>query len=288
MKVTVLKDILSADDQMAGKNRELLDSHGITAINIMASPGAGKTSLILKTIEFLKGKARVGVIEGDIAGSVDADRIGAEGISVVQINTGGGCHLDAGMVANALASLPLDKIDLLFIENVGNLVCPAAYRLGEHQRVVLTSTPEGDDKPQKYPVMFSEAEVVLINKIDLLSLLDFDPDKFKRTVTGLNPDVRLFELSSKTGEGFGEWINWLLAEVKLHRKEPESTTTPKALAAKMRISPKRLRSTLRSEHPRDDKLKHKPWRIPQPIAKEVEETYKVKKAAKEANKRLKQ
>jgi len=218
MKVTVTKDILSANDQIAARNRELLDSHGITAFNIMASPGAGKTSLILKTIEFLRGKVRVGVIEGDIAGSVDADRIGAVGISVVQINTGGGCHLDAGMVANALASLPLTEIDLLFIENVGNLVCPAAYRLGEHQRVVLTSTPEGDDKPQKYPVMFSEAEVVLINKIDLLSLLDFNPATFKRTVTSLNPHVRIFEVSSKTGEGFGDWIDWLMAEIKLRRK----------------------------------------------------------------------
>ena len=157
MKVTVLKDILSANDQMAVKNQQLLENHGITGINIMASPGAGKTSLILKTIESLKGKAAIGVIEGDIASTIDADRISQEGVSVVQINTGGGCHLDANMVANALDSLPLDEIDLLFIENVGNLVCPAAYRLGEHIRVVLTSTPEGDDKPQKYPVMFTEA-----------------------------------------------------------------------------------------------------------------------------------
>ena len=218
MEVKVLKDILSVNDQVAARNKELLEKNGVTAVNIMASPGAGKTSLILKTIESLKGKANVGVIEGDIASSVDADRIGQEGVPVVQINTGGGCHLDAGMVGNALDSLPLDKIDLLFIENVGNLVCPAGYRLGEHQRVVLTSTPEGDDKPQKYPVMFSEAEAVLINKIDLLSLLDFDPDKFKRTVSGLNPDVQMFEVSSKTGEGFEAWAGWLMDEVKQRRK----------------------------------------------------------------------
>ncbi len=218
MEVKVLKDILSVNDQVAVRNKQLLESHGITAINIMASPGAGKTSLILKTIESLKGKASIGVIEGDIASSVDADRIGQEGVPVIQINTGGGCHLDAGMVGNALDSLPLDKIDLLFIENVGNLVCPAGYRLGEHQRVVLTSTPEGDDKPQKYPVMFTEAEAVLINKIDLLSLLDFDPDRFKRTVIALNPDVHMFEVSSKTGEGFDAWTGWLIDEVKQRRK----------------------------------------------------------------------
>jgi hydrogenase nickel incorporation protein HypB len=218
MKVTVLKDILSVNDQMAVKNRQLLENHGITGINIMASPGAGKTSLILKTIESLKGKAAIGVIEGDIASTIDADRIGQEGVCVVQINTGGGCHLDANMVSNALDSLPLDEIDFLFIENVGNLVCPAAYRLGEHIRVVLTSTPEGDDKPQKYPVMFTEAEAIIINKIDLLSLLDFDPTKFKQTVTGLNPNAHLFELSSKTGQGFMEWTDWLMAEIKSRRK----------------------------------------------------------------------
>ena len=218
MKVTVLKDILSANDQMAVKNQQLLENHGITGINIMASPGAGKTSLILKTIESLKGKAAIGVIEGDIASTIDADRISQEGVSVVQINTGGGCHLDANMVANALDSLPLDEIDLLFIENVGNLVCPAAYRLGGHIRVVLTSTPEGDDKPQKYPVMFTEAEAIIINKIDLLSLLDFDPTIFKQTVTGLNPNAHLFELSSKTSQGFVEWTDWLLAEINTRRK----------------------------------------------------------------------
>jgi hydrogenase nickel incorporation protein HypB len=218
MEVKVLKDILNVNDQMAARNKQLLESHGIYAINIMASPGAGKTSLILRTIESLKGKATVAVIEGDIASSVDADRIGQEGTPVVQINTGGGCHLDASMIGNALDNLPLDKINLLFIENVGNLVCPAGYRLGEHHRVVLNSTPEGDDKPQKYPVMFSKAEVVLINKIDLMSLLDFNLDKFKRTVIGLNPDIHLFEISSKTGEGFEAWTGWLMDEAKRRRK----------------------------------------------------------------------
>lgn len=214
MKVKVLQNILDANDQMANKNRQVLDQLGVLTLNIMASPGAGKTSLILQTIAGLKGKARIAVIEGDIASTIDADRISDEGIPVVQINTGGGCHLDANMVANALENLELDDIDLLFIENVGNLVCPAAYKLGEHKRVVLTSTPEGDDKPQKYPAMFTEAEAIVINKIDLLSLLDFDPGVFNRTVTGLNPDAPIFELSSKTGQGFEQWLAWLEAGLK--------------------------------------------------------------------------
>ncbi len=214
MKVTVLKNILSANEQMAQKNKQLLDSHGVIALNIMASPGAGKTSLILKTIASLKDEVKIAVIEGDIAATIDADRISDEGIAVVQINTGGGCHLDANMVANALQNLKLEEIDLLFIENVGNLVCPAAYKLGEHKRVVMTSTPEGDDKPQKYPVMFTEAEAIIINKIDLLPLLDYDPNALKRTVSGLNPDAAIFELSSTTGQGFERWLDWLRAEIK--------------------------------------------------------------------------
>ncbi len=214
MKVTVLKNILSANEQMAQKNKQFLDSHGVIALNIMASPGAGKTSLILKTIASLKDEVKIAVIEGDIAATIDADRISDEGIAVVQINTGGGCHLDANMVANALQNLKLEEVDLLFIENVGNLVCPAAYKLGEHKRVVMTSTPEGDDKPQKYPVMFTEAEAIVINKIDLLPLLDYDPNALKRTVSGLNPDSAIFELSSMTGQGFERWLDWLRAEIK--------------------------------------------------------------------------
>lgn len=214
MKVKVLQNILDANTQMAQKNQRLLDNHRILALNIMSSPGAGKTSLILKTIARLKDKTRIAVIEGDIASTIDADRISAQGVAVVQINTGGGCHLDANMVENALNNLKLNEIDLLFIENVGNLVCPAAFRLGEHKRVVLLSVPEGDDKPIKYPMMFAESEAVVINKTDLLPLLDFDLEAFKRKVIGLNPDVEIFQLSAKTGQGLDPWLSWLEAELK--------------------------------------------------------------------------
>ena len=215
MKVKVLKNILAANDQMANRNRQTLDRQGVLALNIMASPGAGKTSLILETIARLKGSVRIAVIEGDIASTIDADKISESGAPVVQINTGGGCHLDANMIASALENLVLDDIDLLFIENVGNLVCPASFKLGEHKRVVVTSTPEGDDKPRKYPMMFAEAEAIVINKTDLLSLLDFNPEVFKGVVTGLNPSSPIFELSSKTGQGFEPWLTWLKAELKL-------------------------------------------------------------------------
>jgi len=219
MKIKVLQNILDANTQMAQKNQRLLDNHRILALNIMASPGAGKTSLILKTIARLKDKTRIAVIEGDIASTIDADRISDQGVAVVQINTGGGCHLDANMVENALNNLKLNEIDLLFIENVGNLVCPAAFRLGEHKRVVLLSVPEGDDKPIKYPMMFTESEAVVINKIDLMPLLDFDLDAFKRKVIGLNPDVEIFQLSAKTGQGLDPWLSWLEAELKSLRAQ---------------------------------------------------------------------
>ena len=214
MKVKVLQNILDANDQIANKNLKTLDRHKVLALNIMSSPGAGKTSLILGTIAKLKGKVKIAVIEGDIASTIDADRISNEGVPVVQINTGGSCHLDANMLSNALDSLELKDIELLLIENVGNLVCPAEFRLGEHKRVALLSIPEGDDKPHKYPLMFTESEVIIINKIDLLPLLDFDFAAFRRAVTGLNPEVKLFQISSKTGEGFNEWISWLKAELR--------------------------------------------------------------------------
>ena len=219
--LTVQEDILGANDELATKNQALLDKHGILTVNIMSSPGAGKTSLIMQTITHLKGKARIGVIEGDVASSIDADRISKEGIPVVQINTAGGCHLDANMVAKALSNLPLDKIDLLFIENVGNLICPAGFALGEHRRAILLSLPEGDDKPHKYPLMFTEADVVLVNKLDLLPLLEFDIPSFSSTVKGLNPKVKLLQVSSKTGQGLEDWFSWLQEQIKekksLHR-----------------------------------------------------------------------
>ena len=214
MKVKVLQNILDANDQMANRNRQVLDKAEVLAINIMSSPGAGKTSLILQTIARLKDRVRIAVIEGDIASTIDADRIGKEGVSVVQINTGGACHLDANMVSNALDSLSLEDTDLLLIENVGNLVCPAEFKTGAHKRVMLLSVPEGNDKPYKYPLMFTESAVIIVNKIDLLPLLDFDVTAFRQAVTGLNPNVKIFPVSCKTGEGMAEWISWLESELR--------------------------------------------------------------------------
>ncbi len=214
MKVKVLKGILDANDVIAGKNRERLDRRGILAVNVMSSPGAGKTSLILQTIKGLGKKARIGVIEGDVASTIDADKVSKEGVPVVQINTDGGCHLDANMLEHALDSLPLENIDLLLIENVGNLICPAGFALGEHKKVMLLSLPEGDDKPYKYPPMFAEVDVVLANKIDLAPYLDFNFESFDKVVTGLNPKVKIFRVSSKTGEGIEQWLSWLWSQMK--------------------------------------------------------------------------
>jgi hydrogenase nickel incorporation protein HypB len=211
MEIKVIKDILSANNQIAQKNRELLDSKGVLAINLMASPGAGKTSLILETVRRLKGRVRIGVVEGDISSSLDAEKISQEGVPVVQINTGGECHLDANMTSPALANLPLDDINLLLIENVGNLVCPGEFELGEHKKVVLLSTPEGDDKPYKYPLMFNIADAVLINKIDLLPYLSFDLEGFARVVKEMNQKAAIFQVSCATGKGLEDWVNWVLA-----------------------------------------------------------------------------
>ena len=210
MKVQVVEDILSANDQIALENRRLFDEKGIFVLNIMAAPGAGKTSLIECTIEALRDRAHVGMIDGDVASTIDADRVARLGVPAVQINTGGACHLDANMTAAALPRLPLDEIDLLVIENVGNLICPTGFGLGEHLKVMIASMPEGDDKPYKYPGMFSAVDVLLLNKVDLLPLLEFDMDYFRRGVDVLNPDIAFFPLSCKTKEGVQEWIEWLL------------------------------------------------------------------------------
>jgi hydrogenase nickel incorporation protein HypB len=214
MEIKVVRDIMGANDQIAQKNRQLFDRNKVFVVNVMASPGAGKTSLILETIKRLKGKLKVGVVEGDISSSLDAEAIGKESVPVVQINTGGECHLDAGMTAGALDSLPLDKIELLLVENVGNLVCPAEFRIGEDIKILVASTPEGDDKPFKYPLMFHEADVVLINKIDLLPYLKFDVDAFSKAIKGINQKAKIFPLSCTTGEGVDEWVSWLLGKVK--------------------------------------------------------------------------
>jgi len=209
VRVQVVEDILSANEQIALTNRRLFDEKGVFVLNIMAAPGAGKTSLIERTIEALRDRLRIGVIDGDVASTIDADRIARLGIPAVQINTGGACHLDANMVATALPRLPLDGIDLLLIENVGNLICPTGFALGEYFKVMIASTPEGDDKPYKYPGMFSAVHVLLLNKVDLLPLLEFDLDYFRRGVEALNPDVTFFPVSCKTGEGVSEWTRWL-------------------------------------------------------------------------------
>ena len=213
MEIKVLKDILSANEQIAERNRQLLDSKGVFAVNLMSSPGAGKTSLILETIKELKGKTRIGVIEGDISSSLDAETIGKEGVPVIQINTGGACHLDANMLSSALSNVPLQDIELLIIENVGNLVCPAEFALGEHKKVSISSTPEGDDKPFKYPLMFSKVDAALINKIDLLPYLRFDTEAFSQAVSGINETVEIFQVSCTTGQGIEEWVSWLLAQM---------------------------------------------------------------------------
>jgi len=212
--ITVGEKILGANEEKAKANKKRLDKHGVLTINIMSSPGAGKTSLILNTIKHLSKKARIAVIEGDVASSIDADKVNALGIPVVQINTAGGCHLDAFMVAEALDSLSLEKADLLFIENVGNLICPNNYLLGEDIRLMIASLPEGDDKPYKYPAMFADTDVVILNKVDLQPYLDFDGEAFRKVVTGLNPDVIIFPVSCKTGAGMAAWFSWLEAALK--------------------------------------------------------------------------
>jgi len=213
MDIKVLKDILSANEQIAERNRQLLDSKGVFAVNLMSSPGAGKTSLILETIKELKGKTRIGVIEGDISSSLDAEIIGKESVPVIQINTGGACHLDANMLSSALSNVPLQDIELLLIENVGNLICPAEFTLGEHKKVLVSSIPEGDDKPFKYPLMFHKADAVLINKIDLLPYLKFDIQAFSQAVRGINEKAEIFQISCATSQGIQEWVSWLLTQM---------------------------------------------------------------------------
>jgi hydrogenase nickel incorporation protein HypB len=219
MEIKVLKDILSANDQLAERNRKLLDDKGVLALNLMSTPGAGKTSLILATIKGLKGKFNIGVIEGDVSSSIDAERISREGVPALQINTGGECHLDAGMIQRALGDMPLEEIELLFIENVGNLICTAEFATGAHRNVVIASIPEGDDKPLKYPLMFTVADVVLINKVDLLPHLRFSTDAYRKSVKGLNDRVEVFEVSCETGEGMSQWLSWIQSQIRKRTKK---------------------------------------------------------------------
>ena len=208
--VEVLKGLLDANDHQAVHNREHFDRHGVLAVNLMSSPGAGKTSLLEATIEAIGGQQRIGVIEGDLETENDAARIRRKGVPAVQISTGSACHLDAHMVHSALHEMSLGDLDLVFIENVGNLVCPASFDLGQHLNVALLSTPEGDDKPAKYPVMFRGADLVLITKSDLLPVLDdFDPSQAERCVRDLANTAPIVTLSAKSGAGLDAWLEWL-------------------------------------------------------------------------------
>jgi hydrogenase nickel incorporation protein HypB len=208
-RIPVVEKILSANDQLAEENRRRLDAAGIFSYNLMASPGAGKTSLIERTIAGLSGRCRLAVIDGDVATSIDADRARAAGAMAVQINTGGDCHLDAVMLRSALETLDLDSVDLLIVENVGNLICPASFKLGTHRSVLIASVPEGDDKPYKYPAMYRGVDALVINKIDLLPHVDFDMEYFRRGVEILNPGLVTFPISCRTGDGLQAWIDWV-------------------------------------------------------------------------------
>jgi hydrogenase nickel incorporation protein HypB len=211
--VKVLEDVLDANGTIAGANRADFDRADVTVVNLMSAPGAGKTSLLERSLRRL-GDVRVGVLEGDVASTLDADRIADLHVPVVQIDTdpgfGGECHLDANMVRSALPSLPLADLDLLVIENVGNLVCPAEFRVGEDHRVMVSSVAEGEDKPLKYPLMFRACELVLVNKVDLLPHLDFDLDRYLRNLDSVHPGVERLLVSARTGEGVDAWCDWLV------------------------------------------------------------------------------
>jgi hydrogenase nickel incorporation protein HypB len=212
-RIRIVEDVLDANDTIARANRDDFDRNGVAVVNLMSAPGAGKTTLLERTVRDLPD-VRVGVLEGDVQGTLDADRLASLHVPVTQINTdpgfGGECHLDANMVRSALGSVPLGDIDLLVIENVGNLVCPAEFKVGEHHRVMIASVTEGEDKPLKYPLMFRACELVVVNKIDLLPHLDFDLDRFLSNLEAVHPGMELIVVSARTGEGVEAWRQWLM------------------------------------------------------------------------------
>ena len=214
MKIEIVKDILAANDTIAGENRRLFKENGVLSLNLMSSPGAGKTTLLEKSISILRDTVKVGVVEGDIQTELDAERIQKLGVEVVQINTSGACHLDGNMVQQAIRKLDMANIDLLFIENVGNLVCPAEFRVGEDMKIMLLSVTEGDDKPLKYPLMFRESKVLIISKTDLLPYCDCDLDKLRENSLRINPHLDIFEMSCRTGNGLNRWCDWLIEKVQ--------------------------------------------------------------------------
>ncbi len=205
----VFEDILKHNDEVAKHNREHLEKHKVLGLNLMSSPGAGKTTLLEKTLESLKEEYKIGVIEGDLETERDAERIRKLGVPVYQITTGTACHLSAEMIHKAMHHFNLDELDILIVENIGNLVCPANYELGTHYNIILLSVPEGDDKPEKYPVIFKTAHLVLITKIDLLPYFDFDLQKVKEMIRKINPNTQIFEVSAKTGQGMGKWLDFI-------------------------------------------------------------------------------
>jgi hydrogenase nickel incorporation protein HypB len=216
--VSILKierKVLEKNDELAARNRELFKKNNLFVINIVSSPGAGKTSLLEKTIESLKSKVNISVIEGDVQTDFDAQRVSKYGVPVVQIVTNGGCHLEAKLVGDAAANMNLENVNLLVIENVGNLVCPAGYDLGEDMKVVLLSTTEGDDKPLKYPKMFLNSSVLVINKIDLLPYVNCNIDELKKNALQINPGLKIFEVSCTSGEGIPEWCGWITNQLRI-------------------------------------------------------------------------
>ena len=214
-RIKIVENILNANDQLAQKNFKRIEGANVYSINLMASPGAGKTSFILATINaLLDEEIQIGVIEGDTAPvTIDSDKISAAGMPAVQVNTGGQCHLDAVMIENALDQLPLEMLDLLIVENVGNLICPAAFKIGTHSNILISSVPEGDDKPYKYPNIYRGLDVLIINKIDLLPYIDFNMTYFRKGVEMLNPGLKTFAVSCKTNEGIEDWLSWLRLKI---------------------------------------------------------------------------
>jgi hydrogenase nickel incorporation protein HypB len=221
-KIEIVENIMGANEKLAADNRAKLDKSQTFGINIMASPGAGKTSLIEQTVPALREKFAVGAVDGDVATTIDADRAAAAGATAVQINTGGSCHLDAVMLQHALNQLDLNSLDLLLVENVGNLICPAGFALGTHKNIVVASIPEGDDKPHKYPNIYRGIDVLIINKIDLLPYIPFRMEFFTKGVEMLNPGLITFSISCQTGEGIPEWLAWLENEIKAFKEQSPS------------------------------------------------------------------
>lgn len=214
MEIKVLTPVLEANDTIAQRNRDIFQQNRNFVINLMGAPGSGKTSLLEKTIQSLVGELSIGVIEGDIYTSLDAERISKKNVPVVQINTYGACHLDANMIHSAIVNMDLKGLDLVVIENVGNLVCPAEFKVGEDHKVVISSVSEGDDKPKKYPLMFKESQVLLLNKMDLMGHIDFNLERFKNDAFDVNPKIELFPISCRTGMGLEPWLDWIRRRAK--------------------------------------------------------------------------